>query len=191
MIIASDLDRERVADRLRHAAAEGRLLAEELEDRLGAAFSARTYGQLDALVSDLPDRAWATPTPAAGWTIGHQIAHLAWTDRAAQRAVTDPDGFRDELRNVFENIDSYVDDAAVRARVTDNGPGIRFVDLPRAVLMRGYSTGLSLGLGYSVILELMDAVLLSTGPRGTSILMELRRTAPVPELPELEAWAES
>jgi hypothetical protein len=29
-------------------------VAEELEDRLGAAFSARTYGQLDALVSDLP-----------------------------------------------------------------------------------------------------------------------------------------
>lgn len=51
---ASDADRERVADRLRQATAEGRLLAEELEERLGAAFSARTYGQLDAIVSDLP-----------------------------------------------------------------------------------------------------------------------------------------
>lgn len=54
MLRASDLDRERVVERLRHAAAEGRLLADEFEDRLGAAFSARTYGQLDALVSDLP-----------------------------------------------------------------------------------------------------------------------------------------
>jgi hypothetical protein len=51
---ASDLDRELVADRLRDATAEGRIGAEELEERLGAALSARTYRQLNALVSDLP-----------------------------------------------------------------------------------------------------------------------------------------
>jgi hypothetical protein len=51
---ASDSDREFVAERLRHATAEGRLLASELEERLGAALSARTYGELDALVADLP-----------------------------------------------------------------------------------------------------------------------------------------
>lgn len=51
---ASDADREQVAERLRHAAAEGRLLADELEDRIGAALSARTYGELDGIVSDLP-----------------------------------------------------------------------------------------------------------------------------------------
>jgi hypothetical protein len=55
---ASDQDREHVAERLRHAAAEGRLLAEELEHRLARALRARTYGELDQLVSDLPgDRA--------------------------------------------------------------------------------------------------------------------------------------
>jgi hypothetical protein len=53
-IRASDADREHVAERLRDAAAEGRLLAEELEHRLEAAFSARTYGELSAVVSDLP-----------------------------------------------------------------------------------------------------------------------------------------
>ena len=41
---------------------EGRLLADELEERLGAAFSARTYGELDALVADLP----ATPSRHRG-----------------------------------------------------------------------------------------------------------------------------
>jgi Flp pilus assembly protein TadB len=51
---ASDADREQVAERLRHAAAEGRILAEELEQRLAAALRARTYGELHALVSDLP-----------------------------------------------------------------------------------------------------------------------------------------
>jgi DUF1707 SHOCT-like domain len=51
---ASDADREYVAERLRNAAVEGRLLAEELEHRLEAAFAARTYGELSALISDLP-----------------------------------------------------------------------------------------------------------------------------------------
>ncbi|MGH2884650.1 MAG: DUF1707 SHOCT-like domain-containing protein [Solirubrobacteraceae bacterium] len=51
---ASDADREHVAERLRHAAGEGRIVSEELEERLEAVFSARTYGELDAVVADLP-----------------------------------------------------------------------------------------------------------------------------------------
>jgi Domain of unknown function (DUF1707) len=51
---ASDADREQFAERLRHATAEGRLVADELEERLEAVFGARTYGELDALVADLP-----------------------------------------------------------------------------------------------------------------------------------------
>jgi hypothetical protein len=58
---ASDADRERAADRLRRAAAEGRLLTDELEERLEAAFSARTYGQLDAVLTDLPGRRLTPP----------------------------------------------------------------------------------------------------------------------------------
>ena len=64
MLRASDEDRERVAERLRHATGEGRLLAEELEERLGTVFAARTYGELDDVVSDLPaprDRGHKTP----------------------------------------------------------------------------------------------------------------------------------
>lgn len=51
---ASDADREQISERLRHATGEGRLSAEELEERLEAVFSARTYGELDAVVADLP-----------------------------------------------------------------------------------------------------------------------------------------
>jgi Domain of unknown function (DUF1707) len=51
---ASDADREQIAERLRKATAEGRLLAEELEERLEATFAARSYGELDAVVADLP-----------------------------------------------------------------------------------------------------------------------------------------
>lgn len=42
---------------------------------------------LDALVADLDEAGWATPTPAHGWTVAHQIAHLAWTDEAALAAL--------------------------------------------------------------------------------------------------------
>ncbi len=58
---ASDADREQIAERLRQATAEGRLLAAELEQRLGVALSARTYGELDALVADLPGAASIAP----------------------------------------------------------------------------------------------------------------------------------
>jgi hypothetical protein len=51
---ASDREREQTAERLRHAAGEGRLLPEELEQRLRAAFAARTWGELEAVVGDLP-----------------------------------------------------------------------------------------------------------------------------------------
>lgn len=54
MIRAADADREAVAEKLRIAAAEGRIGFEELDERLGQALRARTYGQLRALVADLP-----------------------------------------------------------------------------------------------------------------------------------------
>ncbi|SDM69112.1 protein of unknown function [Nonomuraea jiangxiensis] len=50
----SDEDRERTARRLQHAFAEGRLNQLELEDRLELALSAKTYGDLLGLISDLP-----------------------------------------------------------------------------------------------------------------------------------------
>jgi hypothetical protein len=68
---ASDSDREQVADRLHHAMAEGRLSDDELEQRLGALYAARTYGELDALVADLPvNRALGQPRARRGHLIG-------------------------------------------------------------------------------------------------------------------------
>lgn len=58
---AADADRERAADALRTATAEGRLSAEELEGRVEAALSARTYGELDRLTADLPAPRRAEP----------------------------------------------------------------------------------------------------------------------------------
>jgi hypothetical protein len=51
---ASHEDRDRVVEMLRVAAGDGRLSAEELDERLERALNARTYGELSALVDDLP-----------------------------------------------------------------------------------------------------------------------------------------
>jgi hypothetical protein len=52
---ASDADRERVAERIRAAASDGRLGLDELDERLGSALAARTCSELDAVVADLGD----------------------------------------------------------------------------------------------------------------------------------------
>jgi hypothetical protein len=51
---ASHRDRDRVVEILRVAAGDGRLTSEELDERLEAALTARTFGELAALTTDLP-----------------------------------------------------------------------------------------------------------------------------------------
>lgn len=67
---------------------------------------------LDALVAELPDERWASSTPAAGWTVAHQIGHLAWTDRAALTAATDEDAFAAQLTEAWKNPHGFVDEGA-------------------------------------------------------------------------------
>ncbi|WP_444948948.1 DUF1707 SHOCT-like domain-containing protein [Micromonospora ureilytica] len=70
---AADSDRAAVADRLRVALDEGRLDLHEYDERLQRAYAARTYADLEALLTDLPP---VTPAqrsglaPAAGATVG-------------------------------------------------------------------------------------------------------------------------
>jgi hypothetical protein len=51
---ASHDDRDRVVELLRVSAGDGRLTADELDERLERAMTARTYGELARLVADLP-----------------------------------------------------------------------------------------------------------------------------------------
>ncbi|MEJ6549530.1 TIGR03084 family metal-binding protein [Corynebacterium sp. USCH3] len=73
--------------------------------------------RLDSLVTDLADGEWTLPTPAAGWTIAHQIAHLAWTDAATSASLTSTDtddrfgSFLEEQRKSAEH---FVDRTAAR-----------------------------------------------------------------------------
>lgn len=61
---AAHSDRERTVDVLKAAYAEGRLTAEEYEQRFAAAYRAKTYGQLAQLVGDLPAGPMVAPLGA-------------------------------------------------------------------------------------------------------------------------------
>ncbi|MGH3309152.1 MAG: DUF1707 SHOCT-like domain-containing protein [Streptomyces sp.] len=75
---ASDADRDRIADILREALAEGRLDAAEHSERIDGVYAAKTLGELEPLVRDLPGsrpagHAGAAPAPlpyAQGGTCG-------------------------------------------------------------------------------------------------------------------------
>lgn len=67
---------------------------------------------LDSLVSPLLPDAWKQPTPAPGWTITHQIAHLCWTDETSIVAITDTDAFNQIIEQALLNIEGFVDTEA-------------------------------------------------------------------------------
>lgn len=76
---------------------------------------------------------------------------------------------------------------AVVVRISDHGPGIGRAELPQSLFRAGYSTKVSLGLGYTVILEVMDEVWLATGPSGTILQMKKRAAGAAVEDIDLEA----
>ncbi|MFD6287404.1 TIGR03084 family metal-binding protein [Streptomyces sp. NPDC060205] len=72
----------------------------------------RESEQLDALVGELEEERWTLATPAPRWTVAHQIAHLAWTDRSALLAVTDAPAFAHEVEKALASPDGFVDEGA-------------------------------------------------------------------------------
>ena len=61
----SDADREQAADLLRMAAGDGRLTLDELDERLTAAYAAKTYADLESVTSDLPGPGVSAPAVRA------------------------------------------------------------------------------------------------------------------------------
>ena len=69
----SDADRERVTGRFREHFAEGRLTSEELDERISAALSAKTFGDLRRIMADLPEPSPVRPDvkQAPPWAYRH------------------------------------------------------------------------------------------------------------------------
>ncbi|QZT62885.1 TIGR03084 family metal-binding protein [Mycolicibacterium austroafricanum] len=95
---------------------------------------------LDALVAALPSARWTLPTPAPGWTIAHQIAHLLWTDRVALLSVTDEPGFAAVLAQASQNPSGFVDAAAEKLALTSPGELLADWRATRAALHDALST---------------------------------------------------
>jgi hypothetical protein len=83
---ASHQDRDRVIERLRVAAGDGRLTMAELDERIELATAARTYAELAAVTADLPADPSATPRPPAA---GAQAKDLVRIDLGSGHAMRD------------------------------------------------------------------------------------------------------
>ncbi|MFF8971544.1 DUF1707 domain-containing protein [Streptomyces sp. NPDC014995] len=88
---ASDADRERVAEVLRDALAEGRLDMAEFEERLDATYRARTYGELAPITRDLPVAVSLEKETRAG---GDGTGRIVGGEGSSRRAVAVMSGFQ-------------------------------------------------------------------------------------------------
>jgi len=69
-------------------------------------------------------------------------------------------------------------DDTLFAVVSDDGPGILAINLPELALQHGYTTAVSLGMGYKAMISLADHVYLATGPDGTVVGIRMALHAP-------------
>ena len=76
--------------------------------------STRSDSMLEQLLARLDDseRGWRAPTPAPGWDVASQVAHLAWTDEAAIAAATDKERWDELVLGALGDPEGFVDAAA-------------------------------------------------------------------------------
>ncbi|MFV0128035.1 DUF1707 domain-containing protein [Streptomyces sp. HMX112] len=146
---ASDADRDRVADILRDALAEGRIDAEEHAERIDAVYRAKTVGELEPLVQDLPaPRAGAEPSPA--YTYGPEepagpaeklIAVFSGSTRKGRWRV----GPRTHAFSLFGSVEIDLTEAIFAQRLTTINATSVFgsveVRVPENITLRGNGTG--------------------------------------------------
>ena len=56
---------------------------------------------LDAIVAELSEDGWSTPTPATGWSVRDQISHLWFFDQRAAMALRDPEAFAADMQQLL------------------------------------------------------------------------------------------
>lgn len=82
------------------------------------------------------------------------------------------------VTNVLKHADSgemnlVYKEGKLQIIVEDNGSGINLSELPKSALLSGYSTKVSMGQGFSLILKMMDAVKVFTSELGTTVVLEV------------------
>ncbi|MEU6980808.1 DUF1707 domain-containing protein [Streptomyces sp. NPDC046371] len=147
---ASDADRDRIADILRDALAEGRIDAEEHSDRIDSVYRAKTVGELEPLVRDLPAaRSGAAPAPAplygpeeAEGPADNLVAVFSSTTRKGRWRV----GRKTNAFSLFGNIEIDLTEAIFAQRLTTINATSIFgnveVRVPENISLRGSGTGI-------------------------------------------------
>ncbi|MFD3919194.1 DUF1707 domain-containing protein [Streptomyces sp. NPDC058595] len=148
-IRASDADRDRIADILREALALGRLDAEEHSERIDAVYRAKTMGELEPLVKDLPATS-TTARPAAAHIYGpdsetgpaeSMVAIFSSSTRKGRWRV----GRRTNAFALFGSIEIDLTEAIFAQRTTVINATAIFgsieVRVPENVSLRGGGTG--------------------------------------------------
>ncbi|MEV6331722.1 DUF1707 domain-containing protein [Streptomyces sp. NPDC051909] len=147
---ASDADRDRIADILRDALAEGRLDAEEHSERIDAVYRAKTVGELEPIVRDLPAaRTGRAPESAAlygpeepGGPTDNLIAVFSSSTRKGRWRV----GRRTNAFSLFGSIEIDLTEAIFAQRLTTINATSIFgnveVRVPENVTLRGSGTGI-------------------------------------------------
>ncbi|MEU9007061.1 DUF1707 domain-containing protein [Streptomyces sp. NPDC059982] len=150
---ASDADRDRIADILGQALAEGRLTAEEHHERLDSLYAVKTVGELEVLVRDLPAgaaaaadtsrQAFPAPVPAAAGE-GPVETVVAVFSSSARKGRWRP-GARTRAVSVFGDITVDLTEAVFEQQVTEINVtavlGNVEVLVPENVTLRGYGSG--------------------------------------------------
>jgi uncharacterized protein (TIGR03084 family) len=77
---------------------------------------AAEHSELDAILTELSADQWSQPTPAEGWCIADQVAHLAYFDSKARLAIEDPASFSAELAAAAADPDAIVEESVRFAR---------------------------------------------------------------------------
>ena len=100
--------------------------------------------QLWNAVGHLDDAGWRTPTPAAGWDVATQVAHLLWTDETATAAATDKAAWDAVVLQAFEDPTGFVDTSALEvARLSPQALLVRWgkARTALAAALRDYPAG--------------------------------------------------
>jgi uncharacterized protein (TIGR03084 family) len=92
---------------------------------------------LDQLVSGIEPGRWQTSTPSPGWTIAHQIGHLASSDRFTVLAMTDPAAFASRRAEAAGDFDATTDAAAADGAVLPPGELLTECRESRAAVLAG------------------------------------------------------
>ncbi|MCJ1677898.1 DUF1707 domain-containing protein [Streptomyces sp. APSN-46.1] len=150
---ASDADRDRIAQILSDALAEGRLTSEEHSERLDSLYALKTVGELQVLVRDLPapggGQPAAAPAPGPGYVAGSAAAGptetvVAVCSSSARKGRWRP-GAHTRAVSVMGDISIDLTEAVFEQQVTEINVtcvlGNVEVLVPENVTLRGYGSG--------------------------------------------------